>query len=70
MTNIAKPLDDLLQKEMDRKEFLTTLGFGAASLLGLSTVLQLLGKNHNVLGTHSVESGYGASAYGGNAKSA
>jgi hypothetical protein len=70
MTSMKKPLDDLLQKEMDRKEFIATLGFGAASLLGLSTVLQLLGKNNSVFGTRSADIGYGSSAYGGDKKAA
>lgn len=68
---MSKPIEDLLHKEMDRKEFLATVGFGLASLLGFSTVLQLLGKNHGGLfGSAPVDSGYGASAYGGNSKSA
>ena len=68
---MSKPLEDLLQKEMDRKEFLTTVGFGVASLLGLSTVLQLLGKsNGGVFNNASAEAGYGSSAYGGGNKAA
>lgn len=68
---MSKPLEDLLQKEMDRKEFLTTVGFGVASLLGFSTVLQLLGKsNSGFLGSAPAEAGYGSSAYGGNNKAA
>ena len=65
---MSKPLDAIMQKEMDRKEFLTTVGFGLASLLGFSTVMQLLGRsNHSTLfGSQSVGQGYGASAYGGN----
>ena len=68
---MSKPLDNLLQKEMDRKEFLTTVGFGVASLLGFSTVLQLLGKsNGSILGSAPAEAGYGSSAYGGGTKAA
>lgn len=65
---MTKHLDTLLQKEMSRKEFLATLGFGLASVMGLSTVLHLLtGKSLNThLGHATVgASGYGSSAYGG-----
>lgn len=65
---MSKPLDTLMQKEMDRKEFLTTVGFGVASLFGFSTVLQLLGKSQpsNMFGHAQAQQGYGSSAYGGN----
>ena len=57
-----KPIDELLQKEMDRKEFLSVVGFGLASLVGLSSVLELLGKTKP--NTKESSSGYGMSAYG------
>jgi hypothetical protein len=67
--NMTKPLTTLLQKEMSRKEFLATMGFGVASVMGLSTVIQLLtGKSlQSQLGQHTGQSlgGYGMSAYGG-----
>jgi len=61
-----KPVAVLLQKEMSRKEFLTTLGFGAASLLGFSSILHFLtGKNATShLRQKSSASGYGSSSYG------
>lgn len=65
---MPKPLDTLLQKEMSRKEFLTTLGFAMASILGFSTLIHLLtGKNFD---SHIREHtgtglGYGDSSYGG-----
>ncbi|HZM63722.1 MAG TPA: hypothetical protein VFB59_01165 [Candidatus Saccharimonadales bacterium] len=52
----------LLQKEMSRKEFLLTLGFGLATLVGFSTLLQLLGKQNP---WQRAQSGYGSKAYGG-----
>lgn len=62
---MSKPIDTLLRKEMSRKEFLATLGFGLASVMGLSTIIKLLsGKspgNHLGLTDH----GYGANTYGG-----
>ena len=59
-----KQIDTILQKEMTRKEFLATLGFGIASILGFSNLLRLLfSKGHESRG--GVLSGYGASVYGG-----
>lgn len=65
-----KIADNLMQKEMSRKEFLATLGFGMASILGFSTIIRLLtGKSadHHLSGR--VGSGYGSSTYGGNKES-
>jgi hypothetical protein len=61
-----KQIDTLLQKQMTRKEFLATLGFGAASVMGFSTVIKMLtGKSveHHVFKTSGY--GYGSSPYGG-----
>ena len=62
-----KQLDDVMNKEVTRKEFLATLGFGVASVFGISGVLKfLLGK-----GTHSQQRsslGYGGGTYGGNSR--
>ena len=55
-------VSDVLQKEMSRKEFLTTLGYGAASLVGIAGVMRLLG--HRGFSGSSSGSGHG---YGGNA---
>lgn len=50
-----------MQKEMTRKEFLATMGFGLASVLGFSSIIGLLsGKSYK-----HVNSGYGSSLYGG-----
>jgi hypothetical protein len=63
----TKPLDQLLQKEMNRKEFLLTLGLGTASMFGFSTIIKLLtGRSVESRLTHRVSGGYGSSAYGGN----
>ncbi|HVS58423.1 MAG TPA: hypothetical protein VHD60_01640 [Candidatus Saccharimonadales bacterium] len=58
---MAKPIDTLLQKEMSRKEFMTTVGFGVASLLGFSTVLRLLGHGSKL---QQSGRGYSSGAYG------
>ena len=57
-------LQELMQKEMTRKEFLATVGFGIASILGFSTILRLLGKE-NPLHQQAADLTYGGGAYGG-----
>ena len=57
-------ISDLMQKEMTRKEFLATLGFGVATIMGFSTLLQLFGKK-NPLQQQTSQYGYGGGAYGG-----
>jgi hypothetical protein len=53
-------LNELMDKEMSRKEFLATVGFGIASIMGLSTIIKFLtGKKQQQV------SGYGGGAYGG-----
>lgn len=64
---MTKPIQQLMHKDMTRKEFLVTLGFGAASIFGLSGLLHLmtgqsLGSLHN--GSTTSSRGYGASPYG------
>jgi hypothetical protein len=57
-------LEDIMHKEMSRKEFLATVGFGLASLFGFSTAIKFLfGKNQASGRTATM--GYGSSAYGG-----
>jgi len=60
-------LEDIMHKEMSRKEFLATVGFGMASLFGFSTVLRFLfGKGQQASRGSMASSGYGSSSYGGN----
>ncbi|HEY5668328.1 MAG TPA: hypothetical protein VIR03_04160 [Candidatus Saccharimonadales bacterium] len=61
-------INNLMEKEMTRKEFLATLGFGAATIMGFSTLLQLLGKKNPFHQTSSF--GYGGGAYGGEKRKA
>lgn len=56
------PLNELMQKEMNRREFLVMLGFGVASIVGLSTVLKLLGHQSPL---QRYGTGYGTGSYGG-----
>ena len=62
---MTRPLDQLLQREMDRKEFLLTLGFGLASLFGFSTIIHLLSGKGSTRDHYTIRtSGYGSSDYG------
>jgi Trp operon repressor len=62
-----KLITDMMRKEMTRKEFLATLGFGVATVAGFSTILKMLGKNNPW--QHDNQSvGYGSGAYGGSRK--
>ena len=59
---MTKPVAALMQKEMTRKEFLTTMGLAGASVLGFSSIIKLLtGKS---LHGSAVNHGYGGSSYG------
>lgn len=53
-------LDQLMHKEMTRRQFLVTLGFGLASLFGLSAVLGALTESDRSESLH----GYGGGQYG------
>jgi len=61
---MVRPVENIMQKEMTRKEFLATLGLGIASIMGVSQIVHMLsGKS---LGHYLKSSaGYGSSAYGG-----
>ncbi|HEU4914790.1 MAG TPA: hypothetical protein VFT16_05325 [Candidatus Saccharimonadales bacterium] len=56
-------ISDIMQKEMTRKEFLATLGFGVATIFGFSSLLQMLGKQNPL--QQSSQYGYGGGTYGG-----
>ena len=61
-----KQLDTLFQKEMTRKEFLATLGFGLASVMGFSSLIRMLtGKSIGSHLGHHAGLGYGSYPYGG-----
>jgi hypothetical protein len=61
-------INDLLQKRMDRKEFLKHVAVGALMVTGVATVLKTVGTMTN-LGKPAVQTGYGSSAYGGSTAS-
>jgi hypothetical protein len=57
-------LNDLMQREMTRKEFLATMGFGVAAVFGFSSLIGLLtGKSNPFQQAQTM--GYGGGAYGG-----
>lgn len=68
---MQKRFDDILQKRMDRKDFLKHVGIGVAVMTGAAGLVKMLhpqeqASNKQSAGTESRQSlGYGASAYGG-----
>lgn len=60
-----KQLAVLTQKEVTRKEFLTTVGFGVVSIMGFGSIVKLLTGKSSVLKHGGMSAGYGSSAYGG-----
>lgn len=57
---MQKHLEHILTRELSRKEFLTTIAYGLASLVGIITLHRVLSGSH-----HSNSSrGYGSSGYG------
>ena len=59
---MKKDLQALLDKEVDRKDFLKHVGFGLVALTGATALTRSL----TSLGTKTQTNGYGVSAYGGN----
>ena len=60
---MKKDLDNLLQKQMDRRDFLKHVGIGFVALTGISTLVKTLS---TVSSPKAQTAGYGASVYGGN----
>lgn len=56
-------LDSLLQKKMDRKDFLKHVGIGFAALTGVAAVIKTLNSFGGA--PRNRQMGYGSSAYGG-----
>ena len=55
-------LQELMEKELSRKEFFTTVGLGIASVFGFATVIRMMSGKQAA--GKQVSAGYGASAYG------
>jgi hypothetical protein len=64
---LHEDVQTLLQKEMDRKDFLRHLGIGLAAIIGITTVLKTISS----LGSSDQKqqgTGYGSGVYGGGRK--
>ena len=57
-------ISEIVQKEVTRKEFLKIAGFGIMSVMGIGSIVKLLGEKNSPLKRNNVQSGYGSSAYG------
>ena len=53
-------LEQILNTNMTRKQFLATLGIGVVSLFGLSSIMGLLSEGES----KKISRGYGAGSYG------
>lgn len=68
---MQKRFDEILQKRMDRKDFLKHVGIGVAVMTGAAGLVKMLGSQEQATSqkTASAEGrqslGYGSSAYGG-----
>ena len=59
---MKKDLDNLLQKQMDRRDFLKHVGIGFVAITGVATLVKTLS---SVYSPKQQGAGYGASVYGG-----
>ena len=57
---IRADIDELLQKQMDRKDFIKHAGIAVVALTGLSGILKMLVNTQT-----NASNGYGSSLYGG-----
>lgn len=67
MKQIRHALDELLQKDMDRREFLQHIGAGILTVVGVAGLINALTDTSK----HQTKStgGYGMSSYGGHSRS-
>ncbi|GFG50780.1 hypothetical protein MAGR_22210 [Mycolicibacterium agri] len=63
LMEIKKQLDAILNRRMDRRDFLRQIAIGVVALSGVGAALRLLSRSSEA----SEGTGYGGSAYGGNA---
>jgi hypothetical protein len=67
---IQNEINKLMQKDMDRRDFLKHVGIGFAGLLGVTSAVKTLS---NLSGSQQTKQnssvGYGSSAYGGTKRS-
>ncbi len=60
-----KPLQQLLETEMDRKEFLAYIGAALLAVIGISGMLKSLAPPTTHHSAKNAQAGYGSSVYGG-----
>lgn len=65
MMAIKSQVDALLNKKMDRGNFIKHVAIGMVALSGIGTALRLLAPQQKQSNSHSADSSYGGSAYGG-----
>ena len=63
MNHLVGAFDDLLPKEMDRKQFLQHVGAGVLAVVGVSGLIKALTDPHKQRSKTS--SGFGMGSYGG-----
>ncbi len=61
---MKKEIDEILQKRMDRKDFLKHVGMGVAVITGTAGVVKLL-RPEQKTEQQNVAMGYGSSVFGG-----
>jgi hypothetical protein len=68
MLNI-KPLQDLMTKDMNRKEFLAHVGGAMLAVIGITGIVKKLADPYGKTTSNvAATGGYGSSAYGGTAE--
>jgi hypothetical protein len=59
------PAQQLLQRDVNRKEFIATVGFGMVSIMGFSSIIHFLTGHKSGRSVASASRGYGSGPYGG-----
>lgn len=70
-TNMHKQFEELMQKRMDRKDFLKHVAFGFVALTGVTALMKALhsgGQPQQSTQQQAKPMAYGGSAYGGTPK--
>jgi hypothetical protein len=62
---LQNEITKLMQKDMDRRDFLKHVGIGFAGIMGVTSILKTIG-TLNGSQKKSANSGYGSNPYGGN----
>lgn len=65
---MAKPIDQILSRDMSRRKFLLSLGFGLVSVFGFGRIIELLtgqSPHKNIAGHSSTQFVYSGGDYSG-----